>query len=527
MFDLQIVIRDRSRNDVYDPEATTMYAGGIRFATNAPGGYADCSINLRRSDTFASWAIKDSYQVQIFNGLVQVYEGDIIDIDRKSDGSVTLNCSGRQWVFGERELVKIWADDAAVSNMSSSLDNSDPPQEPFQVQTGDTYIRANFAGIDTRDSTDAEDYQYTAEYDTRGLGIIRRIEGTLESRCGEGVQCQIYNVDQSSLEATISRTSATQGSTSMNTTLSGGATEAVKFILGPSNDNAEYTQDDWMNIQSLTILCHYHASHPNYSSPSYTSKQLLIDILYESGLAGDTISEDFDDISDPGLTIKPFGGRETKTVASLIDDVVAFGDSSDQTYIWYIWGSAGTSDDLPIMDVSARDVGSYEYIIDSRHENVVSMDITYSGRRLKNYYRVKYIGTDGRQYLRTPDDDSALKNQTSIDADFQRDRTIDVRKSTASLASQIGQTQLAKFSTRRLKGKIEVDWEIKRADGSVVPACWVRAGERVYLPELDETIFIGSTDYDADTGRLTITPDEPPDTLESILARNELSYVDK
>lgn len=527
---LQVKIRDKSRNPIFDPEKTTLYATGVRFATNAPGGFADCSFSLRRLDPFASWVIKESYQVQLFDGQKLVYEGDIRNIDLSSDGSVTMHCSGRQWLLGEIKLAKIWIDAAVASQFGKPVENAAPVDIAFEVQHGDTYVRASFAGVNTRNSEtpyDADDYTYACVYDTRlPNSQIRRVEGTMEYRHDEGVRCRIYNVDQSAIEATISDASSPGGgSKSINTTFTHGNTRSVALIIGPSNDDAKYAQDDWMNIQAIVAKCHLHASHPNHSSPSYTSKQLLLDTLYEAGMVGDTISVDFDGVDDPGLTISPFGGRETREIVKHIDNILAFGDSSGNTYFWFVWGSDGSSDNLPVFSVAARDVSDYEYVLTPRDQGVV-IDITPSGDRLKNYYSVKYEDGDGKDYYQTPIDDANLKDQDSIDADFRRDQVIDIGQGTSTLASQIGETQLAKFKDRRLKGKIEVSWWIRKKGGALVPACWAKAGERAYLPERDEIIFIGSTDYDAESGKLTITPDEPPDTLEALLARNELSYVE-
>lgn len=528
---LQVRIRDKNRNPIYDPEKTTLYAANIRFATNAPGGFADCSFDLRRLDPFASWAINESYQVQLLDGQKLVYEGDIRNIDLSSDGSVTIHCSGRQWLLGEIKLAKIWIDATVASQFSNPIENAAPVDIAFDVQHGDTYVRASFAGVNTRDLEtpyDADDYTYSCVYDTRlPNSQIRRIEGTMEYRHEEGVRCRIYNLDQSAIESTISDGySPSGGSKSINTTFTHGNTRSVALIIGPSNDDAKYAYDDWMNIQSIVIKCHLHTSHPNYASPSYTSKELLLDILYEAGIVGNTISADFNGIDDPGLAISPFGGREAREVVKHIDNILAFGDSSGNTYFWYVWGSDESPDNLPVFSVAARDVSDYEYMIDSRDLGV-KIDVTPSGDRLKNYYSVRYEDDDGKDYYRTPVDDANLKNQDSIDANFRRDQVIDIGQGTSTLASQIGKTQLAKFKDRRQKGKIEVSWWIRRAGGALVPACWAKAGERAYLSERDEIIFIGSTEYDDESGKLTITPDEPPDTLEAILARNELSYVEE
>ncbi len=525
---IQVVVRDRSGNYVYDPEEFTQYVRGVSFATNAPGGYADASMTFMRREPFSAWAIREGYQVRLYDGLRLIYEGDIQDVQAKSDGAITVQCSGRQWILGAVQLAKLWIDDAVCSEFSATGDNAAPVAEPFDVQIGDTYIRCTFTAVDTSGSKVADDYRYYARYDTRGLGIIRRVEGVMEFRLDEGCRCIIWNDDQAATEATFTGANPVITQTSINTTLTQGATEALTFVLGPSSDSLDYAQDDWMNIRDLIVKCHYHASHPNYASPAYTSKQLLLDILYESGLiSGSIISADFSDVNDPGLTISPFGGRKSLTVAKHIDNVLAFGDASDQIYFWYVWGSDGSSDGRPQFAVSARDVSDYEYVADSRDPNVRSIDITYTGQKLKNHYSVEYTGPDGKPYLLTPTANSNLKNQTSIDTEFRRDEVINIGKSSAALAGQIGKTQRLKYDSRRLKGSIDVVHEILRKDGLYVPACWVRAGQRVYLPELDEIIFIGSTNYDNETGVLQITPDEEPDTLQAILARNALSYEGK
>jgi hypothetical protein len=49
--------------------------------------------------------------------------------------------------------------------------------------------------------------------------------------------------------------------------------------------------------------------------------------------------------------------------------------------------------------------------------------------------------------------------------------------------------------------------------GAMLSVSYIRASQRIYIRELDVTIFIRETSYDVDNDVMTITPDIPGDDI--------------
>ena len=122
----------------------------------------------------------------------------------------------------------------------------------------------------------------------------------------------------------------------------------------------------------------------------------------------------------------------------------------------------------------------------------------------------------------------------------ERDRAFDFGAVLTELAEAAGRVALADFSTPRQRADIELKGTIVNILGVREPLWRVRAGDLMVVPDLipfhmygsrglygddpynkldHSTIFIiRETEYDAKNNTLNITPDLPPQTLESVLA---------
>ncbi len=518
--DLRVEVLDAAGNWAYDSERTLDRAMVEQFVTEAPGGFADCQITIRRRKPFLNWDIRAGQQVRIYNGLTPVYEGDIEDIVEQPDGSARLEVFGRQWMLDQRLLRKIWVDTSPYGRLINKADTSDDSAVKFQVARGDDYLRANFRGVDTRGSALASDFVHQERYWTVGAGNIRRIEFDLKIRTGEGGKVNIFNVAAGSLEASIVGSGDT--TVSGDTNVDNGLTDAIDLKLGPSNNEAEYTKDDWISLVDLTVYFHFHPGHSSYgfSPGSLTAKKYIEDILRETDLLGNEVSSDLGGITDPGLEIKPFGGYQTLTARQHITKALRFGDGGGGIYFYYVWSSAESNDGRPLFTVQKRIVSSAKYIIDGNDQNV-QLNYRWTLDSLANYISVEFEDDDGQKKRRTPNDNAALKNTVSIASYFRRDKNLDIGAGTASSADDAGKTYLAQYGDRRLKGSADVAGMIRLANGGVQPVCRVRAGETAYVPQFDTIIFIGRTRYDPATETMTIDADEEPDRFEAWLLRKD------
>ena len=343
-------------------------------------------------------------------------------------------------------------------------------------------------------------------------------------RCGENFQLEVWNSNGTTKEKNVGFTTGLIVTGSTNGTLTS-TTDTIQ-LRGSCFTTDTYDQNDWAKFIDFSAKAKYHSSHSAFGSEAYTLTEMVEDVLWLVDDLGSQISGDIDDIATISTVLNAFTVEEFTPAAVVINRLADYSDSNNTTYFNYVWDREGTSDSLPKFELSAWDVSDYEYIIDIDDPAVESASNEKDGRQLYNWVTVQYVDNLGRKSERTPDDNASLKDQASIDNEYQRMYVLKIGKATATDADNIGERFIEWHKTRKWRGSVTVSGDVQTKAGGRVPVEWLRAGERYYIPQLGETFFIRTCSIDAEGRRATITPDLPPDDVEVVIDKLRLQAME-
>lgn len=497
---------------------------GLNFRTLAGRGYGDGSFGISR-DIARYLAINLAYRARVWDDGKIIYEGRVRELERALRGSgqqIAVPLAGFYSVLESRTIRWRWVDHAVVSRMiepDGRLNNED--QNRLDSFYQDNLIRIR-GGFDDTMRSGTEEFQL--EYpDTPIPGnYIERMTYNIFMRSGEGVTIRLYNVDQATAEQSNATSSGANVDTTINKTLTGGNTERVRLDFLTTNNDL-YDENDRMQVNNPAA----YFDMPSFASPNYYADEYIQDILERWAT---DISADYDGLESPGLAIVPFT-VETPTKASrVIERLANFGDGSQNTWGFFVWDSFGTSDDKPKAALVQRpSTDDWEYEV--RLAELSNFDDAESIDSIYNYVRLEWEDERGRRSYLDPEDDSSLKDQTSIDAYGRRDWVESLGKCDQATALEIGQRRLAYRKDPKRRKSFGVQGWLRRKQGIEVPVSHVRAWERVKLLDYNdgEIVIIGSTQYQAARGQtpatVTITGEEPPERLEVLFAQQQAGLV--
>ena len=524
--DLRIYIEDLNGTQINNVEAQAAvnYATNLSYSNAAPKGHVEARFRLRRDDIYKGFDIKESYGVVVQDGLRVVWQGRIEGINRvTSGGDEYLDCRAVGWyvILSERLIRKRWLDpDVLVHSRVPSARLNDYEQNEFGVEQrgNELIIRASVAADISKTAGEHYRQDYTM------WANIDYIAFSYAGRCGEDFELNVYDSTGVTKEATVSITNSAgqtgSGSVSLSST-----TDTIQ-IRGEIGTTDIYDQNDWGKYYDFSAKAKYHSSHSAFGSEAYTLTEMVEDVLWLVDDLGSQISGDIDDIAAISTALNAFTVEEFTPAAVVINRLADYSDSSNTTYFNYVWDREGTSDSLPKFELSAWDVSDYEYIIDIDDPAVESASNEKDGRQLYNWVSVQYVDNLGRKSERTPDDNANLKDQTSIDNEYQRMYVLKIGKATATDADNIGERFIEWHKTRKWRGSVTISGDVQTKAGGRVPVEWLRAGERYYIPQLGETFFIRTCSIDAEGRRATITPDLPPDNVEVVIDKLRLQAME-
>lgn len=512
-------VRDSSNNVVFDPEYLLQRAEGLQFSTAMPGGPDQCSFRVGRRDTLTHWAVQRNHRLMVYDGLRLVWRGLITDI--QADGvneSLEVFCQGESWLLEKRKLRKVWVDNQVLARLVEPSANADlTVSHEFHIRKDKGYLSVTFEEDDSSIEHDiAETYQVDYHHPTEDY--IYNVVGTVYGRSGEGWNVRVYNVDNGVNEDQWLTFSVTKISFALGATaFSGGTCKQMRLRVSPRQDNRIYNNTDYVEFADLKMLTRYETGH-SVSTPTYTSSQIIEDGLRRMGLLGSVVSGDLSRVASITTVLDPFGFEQFVSGIEFLESVLKISDAAFNLY-YFALGYRVDSSNLPMLEVFARSIADYEYVI--RVDEAEKFDIYQTDQDLVNYVFVEYESNDLRQLVRSPVTDGTLTDSASVAAYGRRDGTLNINRGTATTAVQLGRAYLAENKDLKWQGSIEVRGGIRTKTGMLVPACWARAGERAYLPDLNIVIYIGSTKYDEAKDSMTLTADKPPSTLEVMLARRK------
>jgi hypothetical protein len=501
-----------------EAQAAVDYASGLVFTSMWPKGYATANFRLRRCDIFAGFEVRESYGVVIRDGVRIVWQGRLEGIKQVvSGGDEYLDCRAVGWyvVLQEHLIRKRWLDTAPFANSTWPSDYvRDDTQLEFVTQKRDNWLHVRASAQDLA-RTDGETYRELYE----AYAEIDEVYYAYRGRTGESMSIDIYNVDQAAAENNkITVTSTPGGASGTKTvTLAQGATTSIYFMVIIEAADT-YDQNDYMQITDAVVYANYDSAHSAYGSEAYTTGELIEDVLLLVDNATSVLSTDYSQLTDPGYAVDAFTIEKHSRAGDVIQRLIDYGDTSYNTYGLSVWDRTGASDALPRVEVKQFDTSDYDYIVDINDQQIATFQRERDGSQLYNYIIVEYIDDDGITRTRTPDDNANLKNTASIATDYRREKVLSIGKASTDDADNLGRQYLQYHAERRFVGSIALSGDVRTKSGLLVPACWVRAGDRLKIANLDTTILLRHVSYDAETGRLTVSPETPPNRVEMKIA---------
>lgn len=510
-----IVITDLAGSTVFDPEDGAFYATGLNWESMWPKGFGQCSFTIRRKHPWASWAIRESYGVKVYDGAYIAYEGRIETIRKTLSGSeAQITCVGWYVIFEERLVFKRWVDQLAVEHLRWPAGlGTDRLQNSFVAQSRDNSMHVMMG---TRDIDRLAGDKYRVLY-SLPAGTVRRILADYAMRAGEGIRLIFYDyihVESFTYSAGGVRV---EGSAVVSFTNPPQAFEI--HVWAVSSDL--YDQNDYATISGMVVEANYETGHPDIAAPGYTQDELIIDLVLLLRQQGQQLSADFARITGPTLQLYPYGMDRPTKAGQIVEDILNYGDSSLRTWGVSVWDSRGTSDNLPRVETSYYNTDDYDYLIQLDDRELRELQDERLSSELYNHVTVGYTDEQGIFQTVTPDDDATLKDTASIARDYQRGYYLELKQCTEAQAIYLGRRFLEYHSMRKFGGSFTVVGEIETAGGGMVPVNRARAGCRVKLANTGEIFFIRHSRYDAEAQTVTLSPEAPSDNLDMWFAQQE------
>lgn len=515
-----VKVYDLTGAPVYDPEKAIDYATDITIETMWPKGYGVASFRCRRADVFASWVVKESYGVKIFDGATIVYQGRIETMPKDINGAeeyVTVNCVGWYVLFEERDLRKRWIDVKAISNLRwpDGLE-LDAVQNSF-VHTKRENVLQVFMGTGDIARSTGELYRELYELPS---GTVRRVMFDFLARTGEQINLYVWNVDAAAVEQQVVISSTTPVTGSIDYLMVGGPTKSIEMRVRIERSDT-YDQNDYCHTSNLRIEANYETGHSAIASPTYTQGQLIEDVILLVNQKGAQLSTDFSQLGDPGFILDPFAVEEPTYAGQVVEKIASYGDVALQTWGLRVMDDSDTSDGLPRVIFEARDVSDYEYEARLGAKELAQLNYEKISSQLYNSTTVQFTNEKNDVRYRTSADNPTLADSASIAAEYQRDHYLKLGQGDTTRADYIGQRDIEYHKDRQTRGTIPLTGLATLKGGGKIPTNRVQAGHRIKLLNTGEIFFIRHTSYNAETKQVRISPDLPQDNIAMLFVQRE------
>lgn len=524
----RILVYDLDGRQVNDTEGAIDYASGLNWNTAWPKGYMEMSFRCRRRDIFADWVVKESYGVIVYDGGTIVYQGRIETINPDRTGAidtVTVHCVGWWVVFEERQIYKWWIDVNALSHLKWPPGvTTDTQQTEFITEKREGTILKVLAAAG--DHTRGKGERYRELYELPS-GTVRKLSFSYLIRSSEGVILAIKNGDNFPVAPTIPRDSwewewlskKEPYASSATVTIGLGATRTFEIWVY-LNKGDIFDQSDYAHISNLKVWANYESGHRT-STPTWTQGQLVEDVVLLVNQQGEQISEDFSQLSDPGLVLDPFMMDKRAYAGSVIEKIASYGDSNLQTWGPAVWDQTGTADEKPRFTFTYRSTDNWEYEVWATQEELSALNYERVSDNLHNDVAIIYTNSRGETIVRTAADNADYADNISISKEYRRGFTIDLGDGDATRADYVARRFMEYHSTRVTRGSISLKGRVRLKGGGYIPANRVRAGKRFKLLNTGEVFFIRYTSYDAESKTVRISPDLPEDNMAMLFAQRD------
>jgi putative NIF3 family GTP cyclohydrolase 1 type 2 len=513
-----------------DLDAGTLKINSI--STQYPGGlYTSADLFVPR-DVVRAWMVNGGQRLVLRNGLTIVWEGviDALPTVLERDGQGVGITGVGMWgtLLSRRTIDKRWSDQRLTDGVWIE-DTTAAGAELFNI---DRSNRIRF-------TPENQDLPASAPgaviYTAPTCQLIRYIGFNYELQAQSGS-------DARNLELRLRDTTA--GVTLVSILTSGCGTCAIIPASPRRSLQFQFMSNSYIQTQPAASLLAYAASllesgcssgkvtcllGPGYSaaspleSGSYFGQVTSLDVRGASGniisasivkdiaAACADLNADRTRIGANNLALTPFITERPEALDSVLLRVAAYGDASANAWAPYVDNSetATTPDGKPVLVFEQQPaMTDYDYAIRLDEENLQPpLNIVRDFGEIVNWVTVNYRDwNNNRDVILTPDDDTTLKDTTSIAAYGQRDIPVplDAGQASAATALSLGKRYLASYKDPKyyIGGPVTVVGYIRDKSGQPVPASQIRAGKRLkienYLQDLSGmglTVLITGTTY--------------------------------
>lgn len=508
-------------------------ARGIRFGSIFPGGYSAISFFIP-CEISTPLEITEGCKVIAFNWTVEVWHGFIASIaytlgSNGETGVQVIGVGSFGYVFASRRIDKRWADNRMTSQVWS---------EPESAFSGNDQSLSQIEVIDRlpgRIRFTPKNVAFTNQWYGRVVysmpigETVKRVK--LSYGMAESAQSWELTLWNSFAGVAVWTVSAT-GTGTRDDTLATPSREIFFLFRSaagqtPAADGSIYGQvDDAVSGANAFMV---YSETGNINALEVAKDLVAID---------SRISSNTDRISS-ALTaaVEPFFTTGKEALASILQRVCSYGDTSYQPIGYAIWGSQETGDEKPQLVVeSYPSLSSFDYVIDAADPRLEApINIVRDASSVVNYVSVRWTQPNGVQNMVTPDDDANLSDASSIALYGRRepDADLDIGYGSYALAVRAGRAYIAdkKYPRPYVSGPIKLYESIRNQDGGETPVSEIRAGQRVKLVNVaDDVLGIDSAgatfvltehEYDDDTQSASLVCGIP-DSLASFLAAGAL-----
>jgi hypothetical protein len=492
----------------YEPELER--AEAISFSTFYPGGLFGTLSFLVRRDVTRSWSLCGHQMIRVTNGPETVWEGETVAPAYIPGLGFRVDCLG-YWagILEARKWRKPWADKRLGEEAWVEVATN------YEAAWVDRQNRIHITPRTMRDAAGndvawALNQIHGVRYTAPTGETVKRIAGSFDLQEGaQQWQIEIRTSDGTQWSRNTSGTGA------FDVTLAT-ARQVVELYLRslasqtPPTDGTVYGE-----FSNLTVY-------------TETGAIDLTEIAKDIAAHESDLSTSLGQIASNTYALVPFVSEDER-LADCLMRAAGYGDGSGNAWAVSVVESALGADGKPVLRVAQQpSLTASDYLLRLDEPNVqpgvvFRQDIA----AVRNWIAVKYRDANGRAVYLTPDDDAALKDDSSITDYGERQAWLDVPTSSATTAKAFGVRYLAQYKDPRWQasGGITVKGYIRTVSGGLLPACRIRAGMRVrvenYLNDLSGTgltLLISGTRYQAERETCTLSVGVP-DFLAVQMAR--------
>lgn len=222
---------------------------------------------------------------------------------------------------------------------------------------------------------------------------------------------------------------------------------------------------------------------------SETSSINLTEIAKDVRAEAGSINSDESNIDSNTFSLVPFFTDGLETLASILERAASFGDSSYNQWACYLADSelAASPDGKPVLFVKQYpSLSDYDYAIRIDETNLQApFELVTDYDNIVNWVAVKYHDAENdRDIIITPDDDSNLKDTTSITTYGERHlRDVLDGGNSSTIATNLGRKYLAAYKDPKfiVSSPVRVQGFIRAKNGNPVPSSQIQAGKRIRI----------------------------------------------